>query len=119
MSILGKYIENVEEKELANNRGFTLPPVIREDRESMSMKRAFFLSIGIHVAIVVITWMLSLLLLWLGIIVPLAKRPKPKLNDIEFVLVDKEDTPINKNTPYNAFGTGESGKETVCGAAQT
>ena len=38
----------------------------------------------------------------MGIIVPLAKKPKPKLNDIEFVLVDKEDTPINKHTPYRA-----------------
>ena len=102
MSILGKYVENIEEHELTNNKGFTLPAVVREDRESMSMKKAFFLSVCIHIAVVILTWALSLLLLWLGIIVPLAKRPKPKLNDIEFVLVDKEDTPINKNTPYRA-----------------
>ena len=102
MSIIGKYLENVEERELTNNRGFTLPAVIREDRESMSMKKAFILSVIVHISIVTLTWALSMLLLWLGIVVPLAKKPKPKLNDIEFVLVDKEDTPINKNTPYRA-----------------
>ena len=40
MSILGNYIDKVEEQELSNNRGFTLPAVIREDRESISMKKA-------------------------------------------------------------------------------
>ena len=102
MSILGKYLENVEEQNLTNNRGFTLPAVVREDRESMTMRKAFVLSVLIHLATVAFTCLLSLLLLLLGIIVPLAKKPKPKLNDIEFVLVDKEDTPINKNTPYRA-----------------
>ena len=29
-------------------------------------------------------------------------RPTPVNRDLEFVLVDKEDTPINKNTPYRA-----------------
>lgn len=102
MSIIGKYIDTEKERELSNNRGFTLPAVAREDRNCMSMKKAMCLSVLVHIAIVGITWILSLLLLWFGIIVPLAKKPKPKLNDIEFVLVDKEDTPINKNTPYRA-----------------
>lgn len=102
MSILGNYIDKVEEQELSNNRGFTLPAVIREDRESISMKKAMVLSVLVHIITFVVTWGLSLLLLYLGIIVPLAKKPKPKLNDIEFVLVDKEDTPINKHTPYRA-----------------
>jgi len=102
MSIIEKYIDTKEERELSNNRGFTLPAVARKDRECMSMKKAMFLSVVIHIAVAVLTWILSLILLWFGIIVPLAKRPKPKMNDIEFVLVDKEDTPINKNTPYRA-----------------
>ena len=102
MSILGKYMDKVEEQELSNNRGFTLPAVIREDRESMSMKKALCLSVIAHVLTFLLTWVISLLLLWFGIIVPIAKKPKPKLNDIEFVLVDREDTPINKNTPYRA-----------------
>lgn len=109
MSIIGKYIDNVEEQELSNNRGFTLPAVLREDRESMSMKKALVLSLVIHIAVTFITMGLSFLFLWLGIIVPMAKRPTPKPNDIEFVLVEKEDTPINKNTPYRAHINSRAG----------
>ncbi len=109
MSILGKYVDNVEERELADNRGYTLPAVVREDRESLSMRQAFVLSIGLHIALVILAWALSLLLLWLGVIVPIAQRPKPKLNDIEFVLVENEDTPINKNTPYRAHINSRAG----------
>ena len=109
MSILGKYVDNVEERELADNRGYTLPAVVREDRESLSMRQAFVLSIGLHIALVILAWALSLLLLWLGVIVPIAQRPKPKLNDIEFVLVENEDTPINKSTPYRAHINSRAG----------
>ena len=37
-----------------------------------------------------------------GITFTIFEKPKPKVNDIEFVLVDREETPINKNTPYRA-----------------
>ena len=36
-------------------------------------------------------------------------RPKPKMNDIEFVLVDKEATPINKKTPYRSHINSRAG----------
>ena len=32
----------------------------------------------------------------------MAERPKPKMNDIEFVLVDREATPRNMKTPYRS-----------------
>ena len=103
MSILGKYIEeNKEEQEIESNNGFTLPAVVREDKDSMTMGQAFAWSVGLHVALIVIACLLSLLLMYLGLYIPLSQRPKPKMNDIEFVLVDKEETPINKNTPYRA-----------------
>lgn len=38
----------------------------------------------------------------MGITFKIFEKPKPKVNDIEFVLVDKEETPINKKTPYRA-----------------
>lgn len=109
MSILGKYIDNVEEQELSNNRGFTLPAVIREDRESMTMMQALGLTIVFYAAVIIVTIALWWILKLLGIIVPLAQKPKPKLNDIEFVLVEKEDTPINKNTPYRAHINSRAG----------
>ncbi len=109
MSILGKYVDNIEEQELEDNKGYTLPAVLREDRESISMEKAFVLSVAVHVAFVILAILLSFLLTWLGIIIPISKRPQPKLNDIEFVLVEKEDTPINKNTPYRAHINSRAG----------
>lgn len=38
----------------------------------------------------------------LGITLTIFEKPKAKVNDIEFVLVDKEETPINPKTPYRA-----------------
>lgn len=49
-----------------------------------------------------IAWLIVFILALLGITFTIFDKPKPKMNDIEFVLVDKEDTPINKNTPYRA-----------------
>jgi len=109
MSILGKYIDNIEEHQLEDNKRFTLPAVMREDRESMSMEKALVLSIIVHIAFVILAIGISLLLTWLGIIIPISKRPQPKLNDIEFVLVEKEDTPINKKTPYRAHINSRAG----------
>lgn len=43
-----------------------------------------------------------LILAMMGITLTIFEKPKPKTNDIEFVLVDKEETPINKKTPYRA-----------------
>ena len=109
MSILGKYIDNVEERELDDNKGYTLPAVVREDRDSISMEKAFVLSVVLHIVFIIAAVSLSFLLTWLGIIIPISKRPQPKLNDIEFVLVEKEDTPINKNTPYRAHINSRAG----------
>ena len=36
-------------------------------------------------------------------------KPVPKTQDIEFVLVDKEDTPINKKTPYRSDMNSRAG----------
>ena len=102
MSILGKYIDNIEDSELDDNRGFTLPAVVREDRESMTMEQAFFWSVVLHVALVLLTWLICLLMLFLGINFKMADKPNPKMKDIEFVLVENEAPPINKKTPYRA-----------------
>lgn len=107
MSILSKY--SIEEQELEDNIGYTLPAVLREDHESISMEKAFVLSVLVHAGVIALTAGLSLLLTWMGIIVPISKRPQPKLNDIEFVLVEKEETPINKNTPYRAHINSRAG----------
>ena len=56
-----------------------------------------------------VIWLTFIILTYFGIVIPLFERPKPKMKDIEFVLVDHEDTPRNKNTRNRADMNSRSG----------
>ena len=100
MSLLGKYKDNlIEEQE--PNTGYVTPAVLR-DNEEITMKKSIVISTAIHSALPVIIGIIAFILALMGITLKLFDKPTPKMNDIEFVLVDKEDTPINKKTPYRA-----------------
>jgi TonB family protein len=98
MSLL--YRNNLIEEE-NNNSGYVTPAVLRDD-EDVSMKKSIMISTALHSAAPVIIGIVAFILALLGITFTLFDKPTPKLNDIEFVLVDKEETPINKKTPYRA-----------------
>lgn len=103
MSLLGKYTDNFieEENEFDKNSGYTTPAVLKNDEE-ISLKKSILISALLHPTAIGI-WALTLLILaMMGISLTIFEKPKPKTNDIEFVLVDKEETPINKKTPYRA-----------------
>lgn len=103
MSLLDKYID---EEEL--NTSYTPPAVLKNDEE-LTMEKSFAVSTGLHITIPALVWFISFILALMGITFTLFERPKPKMNDIEFVLVDKEDTPINKNTPYRSDRNSRAG----------
>ena len=92
MSLL--YRNNLIEEE-NNNSGYVTPAVLRDD-EDVSMKKSIMISTALHSAAPVIIGIVAFILALLGITFTLFDKPTPKLNDIEFVLVDKEETPINK-----------------------
>ena len=102
MSLLGKYTDNlIEDEELEQNTGYTTPAVLKDD-EDISLKKSILISALLHPTAIGV-WALTLFILaMMGISLTIFEKPKPKTNDIEFVLVDKEETPINKNTPYRA-----------------
>lgn len=101
MSILGKYTNGIEEEENQENQGYTIPVVVKKDNGD-NLKKDITISAILHPAVLGMIYLISLILLFFGITLNVFERPKPKVKDIEFVLVDKEDTPINKNTPYRA-----------------
>ena len=102
MSLLGKYTENfIEDDELEQNTGYTTPAVLKDDEE-ISLKKSIMISAILHPTAAGLAWLIVFILALMGITFTIFEKPKPKMNDIEFVLVDKEDTPINKNTPYRA-----------------
>ena len=109
MSILGKYTDNIIEDDDNNEtEGYTLPVVIKKDKED-SLKKALTISALLHPAVLGSVYLISLILLFFGISLNVFERPKPKMKDIEFVLVENEDTPINKNTPYRSDRNSRAG----------
>ena len=102
MSLLGKYTDNfIEDEELEGNSGYTPPSVLKNDEE-ISLKKSIIISAILHPTVAGVSWLIVFILALMGITFTIFDKPKPKVNDIEFVLVDKEETPINKNTPYRA-----------------
>lgn len=84
-----------------NSDDYELPAVIREDKNEISFEKALVISVLIHIGAFFIIMLTMYLCELLGINLALMK--KPELNkDIEFVLVEKEAEPINKNTKYRA-----------------
>lgn len=101
MSLLGKYTDNLIEDEQPNNSGYVTPAVLKNE-EDLSLKKSIIISAILHPTVAGVSALIMLILALFGITFAIFDKPKPKLNDIEFVLVDKEDTPINKKTPYRA-----------------
>lgn len=109
MSIIGKYTaDTTEDDDNKENQGFTLPVVIRKKQED-SLKRDITISAILHPAVLGAIYLISVILLFFGISLSIFDRPKPKIKDIEFVLVEKEGTPINKNTPYRSDRNSRAG----------
>ena len=98
MSILG----NLSKISKTEETGYVTPAVLRDDKNYISMKKALVLSTVLHPAVVLVVWLITFALMLLGIDLLVFNKPKPKMKDIEFVLVEKEATPINKKTPYRS-----------------
>ena len=110
MSILGKYNSNlIEDEESQEPKGYTTPAVIRDDEKDMTLKKSLVISTLLHPTVVGGVWAITIILALLGFQLHLFEKPKPKPNDIEFVLVDKEQTPKNKNTKYRADRNSRTG----------
>lgn len=115
MSILGKYTENINNREynskdLLNDKStYKMPAVTREDTESISLQKGITIAALLHPAAIFIFWLIVTILAIFGIHLTMFEKPKPKVNDIEFVLVDKEETPLNKNTKYRADRNSRTG----------
>ena len=101
MSILGNKNNLIEDEK---TEGYTLPVMVQREEEGVPLKKALLLSTILHPTAVGIAWLISFILLVTGLSLVLFPPPEPKVNDIEFVLVDglKEQTPKNKKTKYRS-----------------
>lgn len=114
MTILGKknsFIEEIEQKE-----DFSIPAVYKQDEKEMSLKKSILLATILHPTVIGAVWLFVLILALMGISLSIFDKPKPKMSDIEFVLVDnlKEQTPLNKKTKFRSDrNTRTGGKRDV------
>lgn len=114
MSLLGKYTENTTNTEQPTQErkkyyDYRMPAVTREDTESISLKKGIAISSILHPVVFGICLLITAILAYFGIHFHLFDKPKPKVQDIEFVLVDKEATPKNPNTKYRADKNSRTG----------
>lgn len=114
MSLLGKYTQEHEKLYSKASKptgdSFKMPAVTRNDDEgSISLKQGVIISAILHPAVLGSIWLILFICALLGINLSLFDKPKPKMNDIEFVLVDKEDTPRDLNTKNRADMNSRSG----------
>ena len=108
MSVL-KNEDNIKDKNKGEEVIYELPAVIRDEKEDISFAKAFVISFIFHPAVVVIILLVSLILRYLGLNFDLFKKPDLKPKDIEFVLVEKEAPPVDKNTKNRADKNSRAG----------
>ena len=109
MAILGNRNSLIEEEEQQSK--YTVPAMIRKDEEGISLKKSIVLSTILHPTIIGLAWLLIFILTLLGITFSIFEKPKPKMNDIEFVLVDnaKDQMPLDRKTKNRADRNSRTG----------
>lgn len=101
MSILERKNFLYEEKD--DGTGYKLPKLVTTKPEVIPIQKSFAISTALHPGVVLLIWLITTALALLGIQLFTFKKPDAKLKkDIEFVLVDKEAMPKNKNTKFRA-----------------
>ncbi len=109
MSIIKNDDNVITNNKVANNAIYEVPAVIRDDKEGISFEKALCIALILHPAIVVILLLSSFILKLLGFDLSLFHKPDLKPRDIEFVLVEKEAPPIDKNTKNRADKNSQAG----------
>lgn len=108
MSILENKYEIVDKEE---NKGYTLPAVLKQDEKELTFKKAVAISTALHPLSVGLAWLLVFILGALGIHLFLFNPPQMNKKDLEFVIVDRPAPPRDPNTLNRADMDSRSGGE--------
>jgi len=109
MTLLGNTnLYETEQEEFQNNT-YTSGVYKKEDENDIPLPKCLLLSAILHPVAVGMIWMSIFILTLLGVTFSIFDKPQHKAKDIEFVLVNKEAEPINKNTKYRADVNSRAG----------
>lgn len=108
MSILGNFKNYVDDDDRPQG-GFKVPEVAKKAKEDLPIEKCMVLSTILHPTVVAVILVICFIAMLLGVKFSVFDRANTKPKDIEFVLVDKEAMPINKNTKYRADRNSRAG----------
>lgn len=109
MSVLNNE-DNIQSKDRNSKTiKYEVPAVLRKDKEEVPFERALIIAFVIHPLVILVLLLASFVLQILGIQLGLFKKPDLKPKDIEFVLVEREAPPIDKNTKNRADKNSQAG----------
>lgn len=110
MSLLGNInlYEEEETEELYDTK-YTYGIYKKDEANNLPLPACFAFSALLHPLVAGIIWLAIFILALLGITFSIFDKPQPKAKDIEFVLVNKEAPPINKNTKYRSDRDSRAG----------
>ncbi len=110
MSLLSNKSFILDEEETENLGSYNLPALIMNKPEVIPIEKSFAGSVFLHVALPVLAWLISIILLLMGINLSLFNKVKPQVKrDIEFVLVDKPGKPRDPHTKNRSDIDSRSG----------
>lgn len=110
MSLISKKSFILDDEEDSNIEPYILPSLVINKPEVFSIKKSMTGSVLLHVLTPALIWLISIILLLMGINLTLFNKVKPQpKKDIEFVLVDKPGKPRDPNTKNRADIDSRSG----------
>ena len=110
MSLISRKSFLYEDEDDINSTPYVLPSIVTSKPEVIPIKKSLAISTALHPAVVLLIWLITVALALMGIKLFTFNKPDAKLKkDIEFVLVDKEAMPRNKNTKNRADINSRSG----------
>lgn len=109
MTLLGNINLYEEDEEEIIDTKYTYGIYKKEDENDISLPKCFLFSAVLHPLVAGLAALIIVLLTFLGITFAVFEKPQQKPKDIEFVLVNKEATPINKNTKFRADKNSRAG----------
>lgn len=109
MTLLGNINIYEEDEEEIRDSKYTYGIYKKEDENDIPISKCFFFSAVLHPVAVGLIWLSIFILALLGITFSVFEKPQQKPKDIEFVLVNKEAPPINKNTKFRADRDSRAG----------
>ena len=109
MTLLGNIETYEEDEEIREDSKYTYGVYKKEDDNDISLPKCFVYSAILHPVVAGLIWLIIIVLALLGIHFSIFDKPQPKPKDIEFVLVNREAEPINKNTKFRADKNSRAG----------